>query len=132
MTEEEKKELEGFDEAAQEVVGSGGQYTPIDKVLELYPDGVTITGCTTLILKRGPLACFRIKEDDILVPAGSGDLKKLLNRWIEQKEGDFGAVDKFLRKVNYFIKMQKVPQKKYPQPYLKVTSVRRVKADEGD
>ena len=131
MTEEEKKELEAMENAMEDAVGIGGVSKTIDEVLELYPDGVTLTGCTKLTGKYGDYYCVLLKEDNILVPATRGDFGKLIQKWLEQ-QGDEHNLNKFLNKFNYFVKLQNVPWKGHKDPYLKVTSVRRVKADEGD
>lgn len=116
-----------LEEIAKEEVGGGEIYKPVDAIIAEYPEGVTVNGCRALSLKDGSIVPGLTFEEDstAVFPAASGDLRKIFERWVDYCGGDESKVNQLLKETPVKLKVSKVPQKKRPQPYVKVVVVSR-------
>lgn len=68
-----------------------------DDVIEVYPDGVTITGFELLTGRKGEqFPALLIKEDPGVFFNGGTTLTAIVNKWLEHFNGDAAACSKAL------------------------------------
>lgn len=116
---------------AKKMVGNGGltsglEKIKLDDVIKTYPDGVTITGTEMVNNNGSSFPVFTFAEDTSKYFSGGKALREMVEAWIEEYDGDLGAVNDELRRESVIIKMRKVNTKK-GKTYTTVTIVGTVK-----
>lgn len=116
---------------AKKAVGFGGDYFSLDKIQELYPEGVTLTGCFYATLREEEVPAFKFAENENgYFFAISGGLKDLFEECLE----DAGSIENFdaeLKKTNLKIRIRK-KNIKNGKKYTQVTVLAAIDTTTGE
>lgn len=93
---------------ANNILGAGGEYIPLNDLIADYPDGVTINGAFIRKTDKGDKPCFTFSENaNKYFYAVSGDLANLFEGWLHNCNGDVSELNEELHVENIVLKIQK-------------------------
>lgn len=93
---------------ANNVLGAGGEYLPLNDLIADYPEGVTVNGAFIIKTDKGDKPCFTFAENaNKHFYAVAGDLAHLFEAWLSNCNEDINELNEDLHAENIKIKIQK-------------------------